>query len=637
MKKMNQIILMVLATIIGTSSVFAMCSSKTAFTGFIVTQFEPVQNVFGEENIDLEAPRDSALLQVVMGSVANQCDVYSNENDLMTCEFVKQKLRTKAKFSRNIGTMVVWIGSHGFVRNGELNVVFSDSILRIENGEVVSAENTMSGSELANILMEFECEKLVLVLDCCHSGNTGALTRMADQIDETHRGPKSIAILSSSATGQKSQVFLRRGVSMFTGFVLAALAGMGDENVDGKITVQEIYNYASSLVEFYSKMQERELGNVESFVLKNVGKKYLSYQRPELKTIIKGGDADISFGVPQLPYDVSMNFLCEHICDTLNLYGIAERSVRVDDFAQKGLPMDSQPNRMFGREISATIRKAITPNVVFAKSITDQPRTFLAEKYEYAVQGTYEPVRDGDKVSMSVYCKVVNLETNIAISTARLIINDMAEVGSVVLPGTANPAILRVTMKRRFDGRLQSLPKYAGGGSNDHAVEKGDRLVVKMENLSNEAVGVMCFVDGLNVMIREGETDADRVNTKAEHIRKKHYVIVPAGATRFINGWTKIRNGKFEYSHFVVNDAPDSLRERLKIDPEVVDSPLGEIRVLAFKTVVVRKIERGEAGIGSSEDCYTSNAIKSQFKIPSSQEEPLESVVIHYAFAAENE
>ncbi|MBR0193595.1 MAG: hypothetical protein IJQ31_16175 [Thermoguttaceae bacterium] len=550
--------------------------------------------------------------------------------------------------------------------NDVLQFVFSDSEIVVKNGKVVSNTNTMSASELAEIILQFHCDQMVLILDCCFSGNTSQLTNLYDKIDaEEDRGPKSLAILCSSGVNQTSQVFVNRGISLYTSYILAALSGMADNNQDGKVSVEEIHTYAYSLVGMVSEKQERDLiGTLSGYrsneyaAKSSVSSDDVEIQRPEFKKIVKGPNADIQFEVPNLPYEVSVNFLLNNINDIVQYHHLDPKTIRVDDFIQAGVPVDQQESRLYGRQIANVIKRKLNPKVEIFKSIIDRPKTKRNVNYRYAIQGKFwiEMAKGSDEqLVLKVNCCIVNLDTNeiltmFVLSTPPELKNTgnktretsvkYVEVESQdineVAPSISTEPLeeehvsgLQITLKRRDGKPLKETP-------SGYIVEKGDALVVNIDNPTDTTYCVMCLVDGLNPVIKKGENDDSRLDLISNHIDKGRYYTVGSHTegTGFV-GWVTDSHvnskGKvvMDYNYFVVQDAPESLRSRMKVDPTKVDVPLGCIRVLIFKAEPVSVTRGSGMGEGEKDSVETTRSV---FKIPSSKSTPIDMFDLNYAF-----
>jgi len=115
-----------------------------------------------------------------------------------------------------------------------------------EQGLLLGGERFGYG-ELKRMIAELGADVRIAVLDSCSSG---ALTRAKGGV---HRPPFLVdastdleghAFLTSSAPDEASQESDRIGASFFTHYLVSALRGAGDSSRDGKVTLNEAYEFA---------------------------------------------------------------------------------------------------------------------------------------------------------------------------------------------------------------------------------------------------------------------------------------------------------------------------------------------------------------------------------------------------------
>ena len=109
--------------------------------------------------------------------------------------------------------------------------------------------------EVTRIFRRLVPERVVFLIDTCFSGAAGG--RSVYDPDGTGRGLLSGEFLSRMVEGGRGRVILaasgpnesareleRLGHGVFTYFLLEGLRGRADDNRDGDVTVDEIYEYA---------------------------------------------------------------------------------------------------------------------------------------------------------------------------------------------------------------------------------------------------------------------------------------------------------------------------------------------------------------------------------------------------------
>jgi hypothetical protein len=101
-------------------------------------------------------------------------------------------------------------------------------------------------------LSKMDARKVTVVLDSCFSGITnsgrylsGSASPALIKIDTANINKGDIALLTSSDSHQISSWYDEKGHGLFTYFFLQGIAGAADQNNNGQITFQEIYNYVS--------------------------------------------------------------------------------------------------------------------------------------------------------------------------------------------------------------------------------------------------------------------------------------------------------------------------------------------------------------------------------------------------------
>ncbi len=97
-----------------------------------------------------------------------------------------------------------------------------------------------------------QLKSLMVVMDACFSGNSEKGLILKDispieitVINNTLTYPGA-AVFSSSKSDQVSNWYTEKHQGLFTYFFLKGLRGEADENIDGKITTEELFNYVNS-------------------------------------------------------------------------------------------------------------------------------------------------------------------------------------------------------------------------------------------------------------------------------------------------------------------------------------------------------------------------------------------------------
>ncbi|MDJ0580594.1 caspase family protein [Crocosphaera sp.] len=110
--------------------------------------------------------------------------------------------------------------------------------------------NSIRASFIHDILNKSRCKRKIIIFDCCYSGAFAQnwQSRGHDTLNlQKQFGGEGQAVLTSSSSAQKS--FEKEGSGIYTRYLIEGLNGAADRNNDGKITIQELHDYAKEKVE----------------------------------------------------------------------------------------------------------------------------------------------------------------------------------------------------------------------------------------------------------------------------------------------------------------------------------------------------------------------------------------------------
>ncbi len=107
----------------------------------------------------------------------------------------------------------------------------------------------VSLDELRATLLSVPATLKIVILDACQSGAfsgvKGAKPAADFSVNSLSRlGAAGVAVMASSSSTELSQESTRLGASYFTHYLVVALRGAGDRNRDGKVSLDEAYQYA---------------------------------------------------------------------------------------------------------------------------------------------------------------------------------------------------------------------------------------------------------------------------------------------------------------------------------------------------------------------------------------------------------
>jgi hypothetical protein len=127
-----------------------------------------------------------------------------------------------------------------------VEVVFYYSGHSDEKGLLLKGD-LLSYGKLKSMIQDMPADVRIAILDSCASGmmtkNKGGV-KVAPFLLDTSTQMKGYAFLSSSAADEASQESDSIGASFFTHYLVSALLGAADANQDGKVTLNETYQFA---------------------------------------------------------------------------------------------------------------------------------------------------------------------------------------------------------------------------------------------------------------------------------------------------------------------------------------------------------------------------------------------------------
>lgn len=143
--------------------------------------------------------------------------------------------------ARRQDTIFIYYSGHGKPdRSGTLHLITSDTELKLLEGSAVSLDFVKAS------IGNSDAQNAVLLLDCCYSGAAGqAFTRgqIEDQLNVVNQG-SGIFIMSASTEYQTAQEKEEDEFGVFTKHLIEGVrSGEADQDRDGIITMQEIYDY----------------------------------------------------------------------------------------------------------------------------------------------------------------------------------------------------------------------------------------------------------------------------------------------------------------------------------------------------------------------------------------------------------
>ncbi len=173
----------------------------------------------------------AALSRHENGDPNYDCQLYvSGGPDRITRAFLREQI--SALFDSFDGEVLLFFAGHGAsTTNG--------GVLVTQDGE--TGDLGVSMDDLLNQANQSSAKEVLLILDCCYSGNLGNPSGLQGSLDNRSLLREGVTILAASRPTQTSAEFNGHGI--FTSLVLNALYG-GAADVIGNVSAASIYAFA---------------------------------------------------------------------------------------------------------------------------------------------------------------------------------------------------------------------------------------------------------------------------------------------------------------------------------------------------------------------------------------------------------
>jgi hypothetical protein len=177
-------------------------------------------------------------------------------DDQATQAGLRQSLADLAARCNVDSTAFIYVSSHG--GRIESGAHAGDYLLPVDAryaGAETLAQTSIAGQEFTAALAAIPARKLVVVLDCCHSGGVGQPKEveptpkigLSDAYLETLKAGRGRVILASSRSNELSWILQGAANSLFTTHLLAGLRG-GANGAGGVIRIFDIFDYVQPRV-----------------------------------------------------------------------------------------------------------------------------------------------------------------------------------------------------------------------------------------------------------------------------------------------------------------------------------------------------------------------------------------------------
>ena len=143
-------------------------------------------------------------------------------------------------------SIIFFFAGHGDELEGEPVILPSD----FRRG--LGLKSAISIEDIKNTLMKSKAKYKLLIFDSCHSGAIPGREESGTMRQATYNAfdspPEGFTILSSCSINQLSYEDDESEHGVFTYYLLEGMKGKADSNLDGKITINELYDYLYPLV-----------------------------------------------------------------------------------------------------------------------------------------------------------------------------------------------------------------------------------------------------------------------------------------------------------------------------------------------------------------------------------------------------
>ena len=173
-------------------------------------------------------------------------------NEEASTQNIKKIFRTWLKKNvRENDSVIIYFAGHGASEAGSTYWVTYDSDIEDLYGTAISNDS------ISKMLNSIKSKTLIVFLDSCYSAatiNRGWHTRSLIEKDpfEEFKGEGRVVITSSNGK-QLSLEIQEYGHGVFTYFLIQGLIGKADQDIDGYITLDEIWDYVKSNVKNTAK------------------------------------------------------------------------------------------------------------------------------------------------------------------------------------------------------------------------------------------------------------------------------------------------------------------------------------------------------------------------------------------------
>lgn len=169
---------------------------------------------------------------------------------------IRAALASVAQTSGPDDTVVIFFSGHGALLGAPADP--ESALLPAEFDGRTTETTSLSETEFSSALERISAQRLLVLIDACHSGGAGSFKGRREEASPTFGySEKSLGrlaqgtgrvLIASSRANEESIVFSNARNSVFTSHLLDALRGQARTSGDGVIRVFEIFNHVAEMV-----------------------------------------------------------------------------------------------------------------------------------------------------------------------------------------------------------------------------------------------------------------------------------------------------------------------------------------------------------------------------------------------------
>ncbi len=160
------------------------------------------------------------------------CETLLNDRELVQKSHLRNKL-IKFFNNRNYKKCLLYFSGHGSVKGG---------IGFLCTSEATPDDPGISFFELQSLVMNSHHDEVIIILDCCYSGEMFQISSQGNDLTSLRKG---MAILAATSAEQSAE--MSGGGSLFTRYLINGLEGEASDVV-GKVTLGSLYRHLEQLL-----------------------------------------------------------------------------------------------------------------------------------------------------------------------------------------------------------------------------------------------------------------------------------------------------------------------------------------------------------------------------------------------------